>query len=564
MRNYVLIICLIHSLLTFSNSYGDVVFNELMIDPDPAVGLANAEYIELYNRTPEPISLKGWVMYYGEKAYAFPDCSIDSAGYCVICSAAAAKLFTSEIPLVAFVSFPTLANTGKQMYLMDDKDQLVTFLDYSADWYKNDFKANGGWSLECIDVDNLSDKSSNWTSSVDLKGGTPGVENSVSKTNPDSSEPLCSRLFVLSPVQIELAFSKCMQPESLKTGLNYEIYPQSTMISSVMPMFPKYESLILHLSDSLQSGTIYTLGLSNLSDVMGFPLKDTLITFGLPEKPEPLDLSLNEVLFNPLQNGCDYVEFVNVSDKCVDLSQVWLTCKSEDGTLKEGIRLSQKTLPAVPGSYWLLSVSTDTVMSISGCARIPNAIDLPSFPSMPDARGNVVLATSSAQVIDEMSYQESMHFPLISSGEGVSLEKLNPSMPSLAKESWISASTASGYGTPGVQNSQYRDLTKKEGEGFYMEKTWITPNNDGLDDIFSISYKAEALSLANFTVYDLHGRIVRTLLQNELLASTGTIFWDGRDNGGSVVPFGRYILQIKNYTPAGRCFKKRFVLTVLF
>jgi len=331
-----------------------------------------------------------------------------------------------------------------------------------------------------------------------------------------------------------------------------------------MPVFPKYGSLILHLSDSLQRSTIYTLGLSNLSDVMGIPLKDTLISFGLPERPEPFDLSLNEVLFNPFQNGCDYVEFVNVSDKCVDLSQVWLTNKSETGILKEGIQLSQKPLPSVPGSYWLLSVNVDSVVSMNGCARIPNAIDLPSFPSMPDATGNVVLATSSAQVIDEMSYRESMHFSLISSGEGVSLEKLNPSMPSLAKESWISASTASGYGTPGFLNSQFRDLAKKDDDGFFMEKKWITPNNDGQDDIFSISYKTEALSLANLTVYDLNGRIVRTLLNNELLASTGTIFWDGRDNDGSVVPFGRYVLQIENYTPAGRRFQKRLVLTVLF
>ena len=47
-----------------------------------------------------------------------------------------------------------------------------------------------------------------------------------------------------------------------------------------------------------------------------------------------------------------------------------------------------------------------------------------------------------------------------------------------------------------------------------------------MDDFFTISYKVNESCLANLTVYDTNGRIVLYLLKNELLASSGSVFWD--------------------------------------
>jgi len=563
MRKIVLIICLIHSIFSFSNQSDAVVFSELMVDPEPPVGLPDVEYIELYNRSGKTLSLNGWTLFYGEKAYAFPASQIDSAGYCLLCSKSAEKLFDAERSLIVFPSFPALVKTGKAMYVLNEKKELVTCLEYSSDWHANAFKENGGWSLECIDLDNLSGQASNWTSSINEKGGTPGFANSVSTINADTEIPLCTSIYVLSPNQLELTFSKRMRPDVLSDILNYETttFPK---IVSVIPTLPTHRSVILNLIDSLESGAIYNLNLINIEDISDLPLKEKSVSFGLPEDPEPSDLTLNEILFNPLPNGCDYIEFVNVSGKCVDLSQVWLTNKSESGILNAGVRLSTKPMPCVPGSYWLLSVCADSVLAVNGYSEKPNFIDLPSFPSMPDDAGNVVLLTTSAQIIDEMTYKESMHFPLISSCEGVSLEKRNPALSSTDPAFWTSASTTSNYGTPGYQNSQYRDIGEIDSDGFSIENKWITPNNDGLDDLITIHYKVSESSVANLTLYDLKGRVVRHLLKNELLAVSGFVYWDGTSNDGRMVPYGRYILQTECFTPAGKVFKKRFVLTVLF
>jgi len=534
------------------------------MDPEPPVGLPVAEYIELYNGSPDNCSFKGWTFYYGEKAYAFPEGTIESESYGIICSKTASALFFSNIPILAFASFPVLGNTGKQIYILNERNELVCFLEYSPEWHSDDFRKNGGWSLECLDVENLSGDASNWTSSKDLNGGTPGYRNSVASVNPDEIPPYLTGVFIPSPLQIEMTFSKSLHNDPSSTSQHFKMAPQDFDHLSVTTDYPANRSVTLHLNEAMETGTIYDLSISGLTDVSGLTIQDTVVSFGLPETPVPFDLSLNEVLFNPLPGGVDYVEFVNISNHCVDLSQVWLTLKMPDGSLKEGVRLSEKSLPCLPGSYWLLSVCKDSVLAMNGIEAVPHALDLSDLPSMPDDCGQVLLVTNSAQIIDEMAYLEKMHFPLISQRDGVSLEKKNPMFSSLDPESWSSASTTSNYGTPGRINSQFREINAAGSDGFQVEKSWMTPNNDGLDDVVEIVYRVAESTMANLSIYDLNGRIVRTLVGNELLSTSGSIFWDGTSNDRSMVPFGRYILYIEHFTISGHVFKKRFVLTVLF
>lgn len=564
MRKIALFICLLHALFIHLNANGSVVFSEIMMDPEPTVGLPAVEYIELYNNSPEAISLKGWTFFYGEKAYPFPSDTIKSSSYCILCSKTAAALLHSTISVVVLESFPVLGNTGKQIYLLNEKKELVCFIEYSPEWHSDAFKAKGGWSLECIDPENLSGDASNWTSTNDPIGGTPGCKNSVASVNPDQTAPLLTGVFIPSPLQIEMIFSKSLDAKALKTSKPFKMVPGYFDSSSVTSDFPANRSVTLHLNEALISGTMYDLSISGLTDISGLSLVDTLVSIALPEPPEPFDLSLNEVLFNPLPGGVDYVEFVNISTRCVDLSQVWLTSKAPDGSLKEGVRLSVKPLPCLPGSYWLLSVCADSVLAMSGVEAIPHTLNLTDFPSLPDDAGNVLLVAKSAQILDEMHYQEKMHFPLISLREGVSLEKKNPLLSSLDPESWSSSSTTSNYGTPGRINSHFRDIDAAESEGFQITKSWLTPNNDGLDDVLEIVYQVAETTMANLTIFDLNGRVVRSLLGNELLSTKGTVFWDGTANDRSIVPFGRYILYIETFTLLGHVFRKRFVLTVLF
>ena len=229
MRKKLLIICLIRTLALPAANYGDLVFSEIMADPEPCVGLPEVEYLELYNRTDQVVSLAGWVYLYDSKSVAFPVSSIQPGGYLVLCSKTNAASFEAGLPVAAFAAFPALANTGKTICLISAEGTLVSCVAYEDDWYPDGFKRKGGWSLECIDTGNLSGTAANWTASVDPAGGTPGRANSVKAINPDTQYPVCSRLYVLSSNRLELHFSKRMQADWLSNSSNFYFRTGSNM-----------------------------------------------------------------------------------------------------------------------------------------------------------------------------------------------------------------------------------------------------------------------------------------------------------------------------------------------
>lgn len=560
MRNILITIYFLVSHQIGAVDYGAVVFSELMVDPEPTVGLPPVEYLELYNRSATAVSLTGWTLLYGDKSYSLPACSLDPGAYVVLCAKANVIAFSEAA--MGMSTFPSLLNTGKLMALLSSSAELVSCLDYSEKWYGSGFKAEGGWSMECKDLSNLSGSANNWMASKDASGGTPGRMNSVATVNPSSTIPHCTRLYVPSPNTLEVHFSEFMQPSDLTNILNYSITPESAIILSATIDLPELRRVKLTLSDTLVSGVTYGLSLTGLYNISDIPLKDTILQVGLPEIPEPGSLQLNELLFNPKSGGFDYVEFVNVSSKGVDLSQVLLTNRSADGTLNAGKQLSDKPLCCLPGTYWLLTENPDSLCLTF--PTMPNAIQLAGFPSMPDDLGNVSLVTTSAEIVDEVDYDEHMHFALITNREGVALEKIRPEAPSHQRSNWLSANAASHFGTPGFKNSQFREAEVPSSKGFYVRQAWMTPNNDGQDDRVDILYELPEPCAGNLTLYDLNGRVIRKLVNNEVLATSGSILWDGIRQDGTPAPIGRYILFAEAYTQTGKVIRNRLVLTILF
>jgi len=560
MRNFLLAIYCLAYQLAGAVDYGAVVFSELMVDPEPSVGLPAVEYLELCNRSATAVSLTGWTLLYGDKSYPLPACILAPGAYVVLCAKANLNAFSEAV--MGMSTFPSLLNTGKLMALLSSSAELVSCLDYSEKWYGSGFKAEGGWSLECKDLSNLSGSASNWTASKDASGGTPGRMNSVSTVNPTSAIPCCTRIYVTTPNTFEIHFSEFMQPSDLTNILNYTIMPENAIVLSATIDQPELRRVKLLLSDTLVSGVAYGLSLTGLYNLSGLPLKDTTLQVGLPEKPEAGSLQLNELLFNPKSGGFDYVEFVNVSSKGVDLSQVLLTNRSADGALNAGKQLSDKPLCCLPGSYWLLTENPDSLCLTF--PPMPNALQLAGFPSMPDDFGNVCMVTTSAEIVDEMDYDEQMHFALITNREGVALEKIRPEAPSQQRSNWISANAASHFGTPGFKNSQFREADVSGTKGFYVRQAWMTPNNDGRDDRICVQYDLPEACAGNLSVYDLQGRVVRKLANNEVFAFEGSYLWDGIREDGTLAPFGRYILFAEAFTPKGKVIRSRLVLTILF
>jgi flagellar hook assembly protein FlgD len=81
--------------------------------------------------------------------------------------------------------------------------------------------------------------------------------------------------------------------------------------------------------------------------------------------------------------------------------------------------------------------------------------------------------------------------------------------------------------------------------------------------VLNISYNfSEPGFVATIIIYDAKGRLVKNLLQNELLGTSGTFSWDGINDNNEKARIGIYIIFIEAFDIKGnvKSFKKTVVL----
>ncbi|MFN5794454.1 MAG: gliding motility-associated C-terminal domain-containing protein, partial [Bacteroidota bacterium] len=191
-----------------------------------------------------------------------------------------------------------------------------------------------------------------------------------------------------------------------------------------------------------------------------------------------------------------------------------------------------------------------------------NLINTASLPGMSIAEGTLAISLFNDVIIDKVYYNENMHFPLLNSKKGVSYEKINLEKPSTQYSNWTSASENTGFATPTAKNSQ--DLTQKESDDVIsLSAEFISPDNDGYQDVLEISYNLPETNLVgSLEVYDSKGRVVKTIFQNQLLGIKGSTIWDGITNSNEKANIGIYKFLLTTFDLNGKTknYKKVFVI----
>ncbi|PCH97826.1 MAG: hypothetical protein COB85_02425, partial [Bacteroidetes bacterium] len=96
-----------------------------------------------------------------------------------------------------------------------------------------------------------------------------------------------------------------------------------------------------------------------------------------------------------------------------------------------------------------------------------------------------------------------------------------------------------------------------------VEPELFSPDNDGEKDVVNISYKFDDPGfVGTITIYDAKGRLIKSLLQNELLGTSGTYSWDGVTEENERARIGIYIIYFEVFGLNGEIkqFKKTCVL----
>ncbi len=142
-----------------------------------------SEYIEIYNTTNEIVHLDGWSISDADSSRRYKTVNsgtvILPGDYFVFAADSNHVRFFGEENLrtiVAGSGFPRLNNDGDEVFLFSPADEVIDRVAYSPS-----LGGSRGVSVERIDPFSNSNSPDNWLSSVELFGGTPGKENSVSK-----------------------------------------------------------------------------------------------------------------------------------------------------------------------------------------------------------------------------------------------------------------------------------------------------------------------------------------------------------------------------------------------
>lgn len=538
---------------------GEVVINEIMPDPTPVVQLPDAEYVELFNNTTDRVfDLAGWTFSTLSTQTTLPSYQLLPGEYVVFVNSSKVADFTGIASVQGWsLSNTALLNAGTTLTLTAPGGAVIDQVTYSDTWYNDAVKKDGGWSLERKDPFTPCSSAGNWTASTNPQGGTPGAENSVFELLVDNVPPTLLMAFVMDDAIVDLLFNELMDGASLMAG-TYTFEPALGIASREL-VAP--ERIRLHLDGTLVEGQLYTVTADGVSDCPGNAIgAQNTVSFALPEPLEKGDVVISEVLYDPRGSGSDFVELYNRSQKVVSLEGLQLA-NVTNGAVANHRMITAEPYLLLPGEYVAIASDVANVLMNYPLGHADRMLQA-SLPSYTNGSGTVVFLGQAGDTLDWFAYSDALHFSLLKSVDGVSLERVDPNRPTDDPTNWHSAAAAVNFATPGYQNSQYAPAPAPRGT-ITIDPAIFSPDNDGHQDLLTITYEFDEPGfVGTMKVFDLAGREVQILMDNALLGTSGSVSWDGMMNTNELARVGPYVIYMEAFDLAGNVekFRKTVVL----
>jgi len=210
-------------------------------------------------------------------------------------------------------------------------------------------------------------------------------------------------------------------------------------------------TVVLTLQNQLSTGN-YTLQTSGIKDILGnesaFQTAD--FQFIKVEVAEEFDLIINEIMADPTPSRglpeVEWVEIFNRSNKVFDLANF----RFSDGSSSA---LPLPVYALQPGAYVVLTANAN-LDTLQSAALYNNVVGYGISSAALNNDGDVLtLSDASGKIIDRVSYGGGCNASS-ADYEGVSRERINPSLPCLGLENWQPSPAQIGA-TLGFKNDSY-------------------------------------------------------------------------------------------------------------
>jgi len=161
----------------------------------------------------------------------------------------------------------------------------------------------------------------------------------------------------------------------------------------------------------------------------------------------------------------------------------------------------------------------------------------------------IILKDSLGFFVDEVSYNKSWD-------NGVSWERVNPDERSDEEDNWWRCVEEEGA-TPCEKNSI--SIKSSEDVNLTISPDPFSPDGDGFEDTAFFEYSIPLRSEITIKIYDVKGRLVKTLIEDYPFAS-GRCFWNGKADKERIVKAGIYVVLVEAKGESKSSFKTTVVV----
>jgi hypothetical protein len=503
-----------------------IVINEVMYDPAGADG--GYEWIELYNASSQNVNLSGWIIQKGgstlEGIFTFSDIELNPNSYLLIGESNVQNAdittdlgfqnggsATDGIRLISYDGNYTdtvLYDSPNSNSLPgDENDPGIYFAPDVSSGHSLSRKHDG------MDTNNCE------TDFFECTISTPGEANFY----PIDLAVQSAEIIDISGI-INLIFEVVnLSTEDLD---NYEATAE-IMINS--ELFDSLELPEIHAGDTLniqvelpEFSENYNIVSVQLNYLYDNEIENNIVMVSFLVNASPV--IINEILFKPSENNCEWIELYNRSESGYVVDNFVI----EDASGGE-IRF----FGDIPGNDFIVVVEDEeTFLNFYPNSPSEKIIEAVSWTTLNNTEEALSLYDNFEISLEEVEYE------LSDWDENISLERVNFELQSYSTNWGPSVVGA----TPGARNSIFVQVLPAESH------LSIKPNpfSPYLEERTIISFKLpEVLSSVTLRIFDLKGRMVNKLLNQQLQASSGEFIWDGNDKSGKRLPVGVYIILME-------------------
>jgi hypothetical protein len=258
------------------------------------------------------------------------------------------------------------------------------------------------------------------------------------------------------------------------------------------------------------------------------------------------DIVINEIMFDPLAGQDEWFEIYNRTSSAVSLKG-W---NFHDRPSLSGRMKTCSLSCAIPSKNFLCIAADSSLFALFSFSSPDQFVILNQSGgfSLNNDSDAVVLCDASGKVIDSIAYTADWHNPGIKDVSGRSLERIDPDGASNSAGNWSTCSDLYG-GTPGKANSILRKTRQSE-TTVTVAPNPFSPDGDGFEDVCIIKFQLPSVSaMITARLFDIKGRMIRTIANALYSAGNGEISWDGMDNENRRARIGVYILLLEASDP---------------